>query len=150
RRMNSEQHDQQRRHQRAAAHARHADQKADGKTRKCVQWINHRRLFARPGTTDTHGDAGSSTLLQVAGALCGAAGSGATVGQRNGAIPLRIARSFPSQASLVLPRAHARLSTGEESLWKPSHNAGRLAGFPGEVRQFWDPRSAPFWWYAAV
>ena len=41
--MNAKQQDQQRRHQRSAAHPGHADQHADAETRKDIEGINHRR-----------------------------------------------------------------------------------------------------------
>src|ERR1700761_8411912 len=42
RRVNAEQQDQQRRHQRAAAHARHANQEADTETGSHIERISHK------------------------------------------------------------------------------------------------------------
>ena len=47
RRVNAEQQDQQRRHQRAAADAGHADQEADAETRSNVERIDHWQASAR-------------------------------------------------------------------------------------------------------
>ena len=47
-RMNAEEENQQRRHQRAAADASHANQHTDRKTRKCVERIDHNYLRTHP------------------------------------------------------------------------------------------------------
>ena len=51
--MHAEQHDQDRRHQRAAADAGHANQEADGEARQRVQRINHRNDLVATGLQPT-------------------------------------------------------------------------------------------------